>query len=49
MDVFLTVLDRLGYKNKIKLDKIYKIAKKFPTILKKKILFIQILFPSQKI
>lgn len=35
MDVFLTVLDRLGYKNKIKLDKIYKIAKKFPMILKK--------------
>ena len=35
MDVFLTVLEKIGYKNNVKLGKIYKIAKKFPQILEK--------------
>ena len=35
MDVFLTVIEKLGIKSKVKLSKIYSIAKKFPKILKK--------------
>jgi len=35
MDVFLTVLEKIGYKNNVNLGKIYNIAKKFPKILEK--------------
>ena len=35
MDVFLTVIEKLGFKSKVKLSKIYSIAKKFPSILEK--------------
>jgi 4-hydroxy 2-oxovalerate aldolase len=35
MDIFLTVLEKIGHTTNIRLDKIYKIAKKFPQILKK--------------
>ena len=35
MDVFLTVIEKLGFKSKVKLSKIYSIAKKFPNILEK--------------
>ena len=49
MDVFLTVLDRLGYKNKIKLDKIYKIAKRISYDIKKENIIYSNPFPSQKI
>lgn len=35
MDVFLTVVKKLGFKLNIEIPKIYKIAKEFPSILKK--------------
>ena len=35
MDVFLTVLEKIGYKGTVKLGQIYNIAKKFPKILEK--------------
>tara|TARA_Y100000816_G_C26093058_1_gene577929 strand:+ start:842 stop:1882 length:1041 start_codon:yes stop_codon:yes gene_type:complete len=35
MDVFLTVLEKIGYKGNVKLGEIYNIAKKFPKILEK--------------
>mgnify|MGYP001492963491 FL=1 len=35
MDIFLTVLEKIGYKSKINVPKIYKIAKNFPRILSK--------------
>ena len=35
MDIFLTVLEKMGHKTNVKMDKIYNLAKKFPQILKK--------------
>ena len=34
MDVFLTVVKKLGFKLNVEIPKIYKIAKEFPKILK---------------
>ncbi len=35
MDIFLTVLEKIGYQTNIKIDQIYKIAKNFPKLLEK--------------
>jgi len=35
MDIFLTVLEKIGYETNIKIDQIYKIAKNFPKLLEK--------------
>lgn len=34
MDIFLTVYEKIGFKSKVDLGKIYSLAKKFPNILK---------------
>ena len=48
MDVFLTVLEKIGYKGNAKLGEIYNIAKKFPKILEKEKLNIQTFFRTKK-
>ena len=48
MDIFLTVLEKIGYKSKIDIPKIYYLAKNFPGILNKEKIKYQNAFSEPK-